>query len=98
LPKKDPKKEKILGVLRNRSQVGTLKTNNSQTCSDTFGSSFNQASNGALEKVSKTKMPNAMGWGCRDPSPVKMLNSPSIGSIDEHHFASDLRKAKKRTQ
>jgi len=85
-------------VLRNRSNVGTLKTNNSQTCSDTFGSSYNQASKGALEKLAKKNMPGGMGWISKVASPVKMLNSPSIGSIDEHHFNTDLRKAHRRTE
>lgn len=97
LPKKDPKEELNTFSYRNRKSLAPVKSNNTQKFSDTFGSSFNQASRGALEKLQKNKMPGELGWACKDiPAMNKLLSSPSSGSIDEHHFNSDLRKTQKR--
>ena len=77
--------------------VDTTLANNVQIVSDTYGSNFNQASRGALEQLAKHKAPNGTGWGCKKNIDrfQSLLNSPSKGAIDEHHFATDLRKAKR---
>jgi hypothetical protein len=65
------------------------KNNIIKKMSDTYGSNFNQANSGALEKLRGTKIPGASGWGCRDALTVNQLmnNLPSESRVDERHFS-----------